>query len=76
MEKSERVALGRKKEPPQRVTVLRLISPASAAVGEVLGVGKAALGLHLFSNQEHRGEKALLYLTFTVSSFSSSFITG
>lgn len=70
------MALGGKKEPPQKVTVLRLISPAWAAV-EVLESYKAAPVLHSFApGTDCLDEAAVHHQTFAVSLLSISLISG
>lgn len=74
MEKGERMAFGRKEEPPIKVTVPRLISPVWAV--EVLEAYKAALVHRLFAVEVDFAEAALIYPTFAGSLLSISFISG
>lgn len=71
------MALGGKKEPPQKVTVLRLISPAWAAA-EALESCKAAPVLHhsFAPGMDCLDEAAVHHQTFAVSLLSISFVTG
>lgn len=72
------MALGGKKEPPQKVTVLRLIFPVWTAVEEAaLEVDGEAPAHHLYvARAKYLAEAALIYLAFAVPLLSSSFISG
>ena len=77
MEKNERMALESEREPPHRVTVLRLIFLAWAVAGEELGAYKLALALHLLaSGMGYWVEAARIDRTFSASLLSNSFILG
>ena len=72
------MALGGKKEPPQNVTVLRLIFPVWTAVeAEASEAYGEAPARHLYvARDEYLAEAALIYPAFAVSLLSSSFISG
>lgn len=71
------MALGRKEEPPIKVTVPWLISPVWAVEAvEVLEAYTAALAHRLFDVEVDFAEAALIYPAFAGSLPSISFISG
>lgn len=73
------MVLGDEKEPPQKVTALRLISPGWTAAMEVEASEAygEALVRHLYAvGAGYLAEAVLVYLTFAVSLLSISSILG
>lgn len=73
------MALGGKKEPPRKVTALRIIFSfwTAEAAAEVLEAYGEAPAHHLYAARaKSLDEAALIYLAFAVSLLSSSFISG